>query len=104
MSSATKSKLLSGPNRIASKEEIATGENKGSTNVRSSAVTTDADAEKDISANINAVVEALTFSSPAPDRGGDVRFPDNGSDSNVSASVTGATAVTQIFGHNGDPI
>ena len=61
-------------------------------------------AEKQRAATINAVVKALKLSFPNPARGGGVCFPANERNSNVSASVTGTTAVTWIFDHNGEPI
>lgn len=90
--------MLSDPKRVAAKEK------RRATNV--SSVTAAASAEKERAATINAVVKALQFSHPVPTSGGTaaVRFPSNGSNANISAALTGAAVVTQIFDHNGDPV
>lgn len=72
----------------------------------SSSVTATATAEKERAATINAVVKALQLSPTAPTGGGAaaVRFPSNGSNTNISAALTSAATVTQIFDHNSDPV
>ena len=74
MFSATKSKLISHPKRIAAKEKRDTGNKKRSTNVSSSSIMATSKYEKEISATINTVVKELKFYSPAPDRVGAVSF------------------------------
>ena len=60
--------------------------------------------DKDRAETINAGVKAPQLYPPATFRGGAVRFPANGSNTNFSAASTGAAAVAQIFDHSGEPI
>ena len=101
--SATKYKLLSDPKRIAAKEKRAS-DKKTSMNVSSSSVTATAKYDKESAATINTVVKSLKLSFLNPAREGSVCFPANGSNANVSVDRNGASAVTQIFDHNRDPI
>ena len=88
---------------MSAKDKRAGGK-KISTDMSSSSVKATAKAEKERPAKINAVVKPLQFSSPDPTRGWAVRFPYNLGNTNVSADLTSAATVPQIFDHNGDPI
>ena len=97
-------KLISDPKIITEKDKRDTGEKNRYTNVRSSSVTATSKSDKERAATINTVVKALKFYSPATTTRGAVHFLPNGSNANGSEDSIDASAVTQIFDNNWDPI
>ena len=98
------SKLISNPKIITEKDKRDTGEKNRYTNVRSSSVTATSKYDKQRAETINTVVKALKFYSPAPIRRGAGHFLANGKNANGSEDSIDASAVTQIFDNNWDPI
>ena len=70
----------------------------------SSSITENSNDEKQKGETINAVVKALQLSPLDTSRGGALSLPDNGINADISADLTGAAAVYQIYYHNGNPI